>query len=111
MDTKQTLIDDVKAAQAALTKAQAALANFDALAENNVFASLDEAIGVIEDKLLSQASNDCEGSYNCGDETYSQEFIVDGQHYVGTLHCEYNRHDKTYYYVDSHEFTYSPKDL
>lgn len=39
-------------------------------------------------------------------ETYEQEFIVSGVRYLGTLECEYNRHDKTYYYVEDAKFSY-----
>jgi hypothetical protein len=80
------------------------------LAENNVFETMDKAEAVIENALLVMARDDCEGARNCGAESYSREFMVDGKTYVGTLTCEYNRHDKTYYYIDGHEFAVKPKD-
>jgi nicotinamide phosphoribosyltransferase len=47
-----------------------------------------------------QAHEDCEGSYNVGDETYSNYCKVDDKYYQATTTVEYDRHDKTYYYVD-----------
>jgi hypothetical protein len=62
--------------------------------ENNVFSSMEEAEGVVYARLKDEAYKDCEG-------TYTQEFIVNGVHYIGTLSVEYNRHDKTYYYIET----------
>ena len=98
----------VKEAQQALTLAIANLNAFKESPENNVFESLDEAEGVLEDRLADMAFEDCEGAGNCGLDEYIQEFIVDGKHYLAKLKCEYNRHDKTYYYLDGREFTVTP---
>ena len=107
MKTREELEIEVKIAMDSVSAAQKALADFDGAAENNVFDTLDVALGEIEYKLMNQAHADCEGSYNCGADTYTQEFIVDCVRYIGTLKCEYNRHDKTYYYIDEHDFTYA----
>lgn len=106
---KEQLESAVKAAEEDLFKAKQALEEFLDSPENNVFDNLEEACGEIEDKLCEKAGEDCEGSYNCGLEEYSQEFIVNGVHYVGTLKCEYNRHDKTYYYLEEYKFTFAEK--
>jgi len=45
MATKEELQAAVKAAEAQLSEANAALEAWDSLAENNVFATLDEALG------------------------------------------------------------------
>lgn len=103
---KQELEAAVALATKALADAEAALSAFGALAENNVFATLEEALSAVEDKLQSEALNDCEGAGNCGDEEYTQEFMFGGVKYLGTLKCEYNRHDKRYYYVEESEFTH-----
>ncbi|EJO27457.1 hypothetical protein QWC_31731 [Achromobacter marplatensis] len=66
---------------------------------------MEDAEGEVEEMLRGRAHEDCEGSYNCGAEVYDQEFMVDGVKYVGTLKCEYNRHDKTYYYLEEAEFS------
>jgi len=106
MNTKETLQQAVKDAQEALNAAQSALYAFETSAENNVFESIKAACRKLETTLLDRAHEDCEGSYNCGDEEYTQEFIVDSVKYIASLKCEYNRHDKTYYYVDGHKFSY-----
>lgn len=67
----------------------------------NNFSSLDEAESMLYDELWSQASKDCEGSHNCGLDQYSQPFSVGDKQYIAVASVEYNRHDKTYYYVDS----------
>ena len=86
-------------------RAKEALYEWEAVAENNVYPDLDTAESDVEDRLAKQAFNDCQGAYNCGQETYTQEFMVGANRYRGTLACEYNRHDKMYYYIDSREFT------
>lgn len=106
--TRRELNEAIKVAQANVAVAQKALDDFESLAENNVYASMEEA-GVLEEILAGRAFEDCEGSYNCGSPIYEQEFMVDGIVYVATLEVKYNRHDKTYYYIDSREFKIEPK--
>lgn len=106
---KQTLMTKVKEAKDNLDIANKALFDFEAKAENNVFATMREAELKIHRKLEAEAHNDCEGAGNCGAESYQQEFMVDGVVYVGTLTVEYNRHDKTYYYIDRSDFTVAVK--
>jgi len=106
---KNTLINAVKAAQDNLNIAKNALAEFESKSENNVFDTMELAISTIEGKLESQACDDCEGSGNCGSETYTQEFMVEGIVYVGVLTVEYDRHDKQYYYVDGTDFNVKKK--
>ena len=43
------------------------------------------------------------------EDVYEQEFMVGDVVYVATLKCEYNRHDKRYYYLDGQEFSITPK--
>lgn len=49
----------------------------------------------------------CEGRDNCGDESYDVRFKVEDKIYSVEVGFSYNRHDKTYYYVEkqgmSHE--------
>ncbi len=104
---REALVANVTAAAAALTQANAALIAFDARPDNNVFPDMETAEARIEDALRGEAEADCEGSHNCGMPQYHRHFIVDGVEYVGTLSVEYNRHDKTYYYVEEASFTYS----
>jgi hypothetical protein len=108
MSTREELTTAISAAQAKLTDAKDALAAFEAKAENNVFESIDKAVSKVEGMLEHRAHQDCEGSHNCGQDEYTQEFMVAGVKYIGTLKVEYNRHDKTYYYVESSDFSYAP---
>lgn len=106
MTTKLELEAAVSTAQTALNLAQQALEAFNDAPENNQFDDIEKAHSAIEDKLYGKAHKACEGSHCCGLPKYTQEFIVNGTRYVGTLTVEYNRHDKTYYYVEESEFTY-----
>lgn len=101
--TREELMNVVTECRAELEMAQNDLIKWDQAIENNVYNSV-EAAGILEDVLLDRAMADCEGSYNCGEEFYTQDFLVDGVAYRAVLECEYNRHDKTYYYVDGHKF-------
>lgn len=104
------LNQEVANAKAALRAAVSNLAQFIALPENNIFETIERACDCLEDRLRDEAHEDCEGAGNCGATEYEQEFIVDGTNYLGKLSVSYNRHDKTYYYIDSCNFTFEPVD-
>lgn len=106
MTTKQELELSVANAKSALATAEAALQAFNDAPENNRFDNLDDALAQIEDDLRILAYDDCQGAYNCGADSYSKEFYVGETLYRGTAEFEYNRHDKTYYYIDGCTFTY-----
>lgn len=106
MATKEELKAAVVAAKKALADAEVAVDLFDSMAENNVFETMDDALGAIEDMLHDRATKACDGRHNCGLSSYSQDFMVGGTKYRGTAKFEYNRHDKTYYYVDGCEFSH-----
>lgn len=108
--SKEELQQAVQEAKQKLFEAESALEDFMSSAENNVFASLEDAEHQLENRLRNQAFEDCEGAGNCGAEEYFQEFIVDGILYEGKLSVEYDRHDKTYYYIDRARFSYEPVD-
>lgn len=108
MTTKDELTAAVAAAKLSLQDAEATLRAFECSAENNVFSSMEDAEGSLEDVLRDRAHEDCEGSYNCGMGEYRQPFIVDGEYFVAVLKCEYNRHDKTYYYLEEASFSVEP---
>lgn len=95
---------NVAIAEQDLSAANSALRRFEQLAENNVYESLEHA-HKLKEILWSIASDDCEGSNCCGDDWYERLFTVDGITYTATLQVEYNRHDKTYYYIDSSKFS------
>ena len=79
------------------------------LAQNNVFETLEDADNMMYSILEGRAVLDCEGSYNCGYDEYTQEFMIGSQKYLASMTFEYNRHAKTYYYIDSSE--YSSKEI
>lgn len=106
MTTKKELELSVTNAKAALATAEAALQAFNDAPENNRFDDLDDALGTIEDQLRDLAFADCQGAYNCGADYYRKEFYVGDTLYRGTAEFEYNRHDKTYYYIEECHFTY-----
>lgn len=101
---KKDHLDAISKAKSDLANAEAAYIAFQASPEQNVFASMEEAEGVLEDRLRDQAYEDCQGAYNCGADTYVQDFSVEGKSYRFTLTCEYNRHDKTYYYIEESSY-------
>lgn len=77
---------------------------------NNVFTTLEKARVVLSRRMKQEAMDACEGSHCMGMEQYTQIFYVDDgagpiEKYIATANIEYNRHDKTYYYVDSFEFS------
>lgn len=67
------------------------------------YETMDEALCEINDHHFNQAHEDCEGSYNCGSPQYETIAFVGDKHYIFTTPFEYNRHDKTYYYIDNYD--------
>lgn len=58
----------------------------------------------LEDYIYEVASDwareACEGRHNCGNESYDVRFKVGDKIYSVEVGFSYNRHDKTYYYID-----------
>jgi hypothetical protein len=105
MNTKrQSLEAAVKQAKEHLKAAEEALEAFDTSPENHRYESVDDAWGILEEALRNRAYQDCQGAYNCGDSYYEQEFYVGDVLYVAEADVEYNRHDKTYYYIEEFKF-------
>lgn len=77
---------------------------FNETSINNVFADMDTARSFLEEELYDRASEDCVGSYCCGTDVYTQQFVVLNIMYTAQLSVEYGRHDKTYYYIDRSNF-------
>ena len=107
MTTLKILQAAVEYTKAAHSKALCELSDFQELPENNVFGDLDTAIAVVKNNMLNKAHDACEGSHCFGESKYTQEFSAAGQKYLGVLEVDYNRHDKTYYFVDSDKFSYT----
>lgn len=108
--TKDALIAAVKRAEEVLADAKDAVISFECAPENNVFATTKEADGEIEERLTRYANAACKGSYRYGETIYRQDFVVDGVKYLARLEVEYDRHDKTYYYIYGTDFSYAEVD-
>lgn len=54
----------------------------------------------IYDFAREWATEACEGRHCCGDDSYDVRFKVGEKIYTVSVGFSYNRHDKTYYYVD-----------
>lgn len=65
-----------------------------------LFETEQDAIQFFTDYHMNQASEDCEGSYNCGNPEYQDECKIGDKYFIAKTKFEYNRHDKTYYYVE-----------
>jgi hypothetical protein len=112
MSIKEMIADAkncVARAEGVLSDAKNNLESLERDIRNHTYTSIGKACNFIENMLRNKADEDCEGSYCCGLDSYSQDFIVDGKEYIAIMTFEYNRHDKTYYYVDHCEFSYGPK--
>ncbi|MFM0165692.1 hypothetical protein PQR39_35350 [Paraburkholderia sediminicola] len=98
--SKAELSAAVQSTKAAYDAAVQALEAFERDPKNNVFESVEDAEVTLREALRELAGADCEGSHNCGASEYRQGFFVGGVEYVAIANVGYNRHDKTYYYVE-----------
>lgn len=66
-----------------------------------VYETLEEAEYEIGDLHSLMANEDCEGSYNIGNDSYETDVFIrsESKYYRLKTNFEYDRHDKTYYYV------------
>lgn len=105
MSERALLEQLVKVTEEEYIEAKLNLQEFDRKPEQWSYSDIEDAQGWLEEELYSRASQDCEGSHNIGDSEYRQEFLLDGKLHVAILYdIEYNRHDKTYYYIDESRF-------
>jgi hypothetical protein len=76
--------------------------------ENNIYKSHLDAEDSITDFLTDEARNDCEIAGEFGSDSYTQlyKLVDDERLFCAVLEVEYNRHDKTYYYVDGRTYSY-----
>jgi nicotinamide phosphoribosyltransferase len=72
--------------------------------EYRSFETLEDASDALEVDVRNEAHQACEGSHCYGESTYTRVAKVGDQFYEFTFEVEYNRHDKTYYYVDGSAF-------
>ena len=62
--------------------------------------SVAEAEFILEDRASDEAGDLTAGE--CGSDTYSGIFRIDGECFKVSIHPEWNRHDKTFYYIDGY---------
>lgn len=67
------------------------------------FKNIQNAESWAEDECQKQAYSDCEGSYNYGSDQYNATVRVEDKFYKISWGFEYDRHDKTYYFIDESE--------
>ena len=67
------------------------------------YKTLEEAEDSIAHQAKAEASESCEGSHRMGADDYTIPYKLDGRYYKMTIRITYNRHDKTYYYVDGYK--------
>lgn len=106
---KAQIAAEIAEHQQAIAKLEQSLIDFDSLIENNQYEDHDAAESAITDRMSGIASEACEGSYNYGDDVYTQRYQIAGNPNVfeATVTFEYNRHDKTYYYIDGTDYSYA----
>ena len=63
------------------------------------FANLEDYINEVATEWAREA---CEGAHNVGNDIYVVRFKVGDNIYTVSVGFEYNRHDKTYYYIDNY---------
>jgi hypothetical protein len=105
---KAALQAAVKIAKAAHDAAVKALNDFERDPATHVYDSLEDAEATLRETMRDIASAVCEGSHNCGAYEYRQGFFVGRAEYVAIASVEYNRHDKTFYYVDGFDLRVEP---
>lgn len=66
------------------------------------YATIEAAVGAINNLHYSLAESACEGAYCMGNDVYESVVCVGGKYFKLSTRFEYNRHDKTYYYVDNY---------
>jgi hypothetical protein len=80
------------------------ISNIDNDINYNVFDTVELAEDYLFNRFECEANDACEGSHCCGEDKYTQDFMVDGVVHTAVGDFEYNRHDKTYYYIDESDF-------
>ena len=106
--SKQQLQTEIKYHQDIISTLENEIEKFDSLLDNNQFYDHKEAEYAIRGRFSEIANEECEGSYNCGDDEYHQQYQIRGndQIFTATVTFDYNRHDKTYYYVDGTSYSF-----
>lgn len=73
-------------------------------AGGEVYETLEDAIEDVNDQHYTEAHEACEGSHCMGNDEYETFVYIkaEGKYYNLKTTFSYNRHDKTYYYIDNY---------
>jgi len=106
---KALIRSEIAMHQKRIGELEASLLAFDDLLENNQYDDHDDAEAHIDERYQGIAREACEGSYCYGESEYKQRYQIKGSPtiYEATITFEYNRHDKTYYYIDGSDYSYA----
>ena len=106
---KAQIAAEIATHKKAIALLEQSMTDFDSLIENNQYEDHGTAEASIEDRFRNIAGEQCEGSNNCGEEKFMQRYQIAGNPnmFEATVSFEYNRHDKTYYYVDGTTYSYA----
>lgn len=84
------------------------LIDIDESIENNQYSTHEDARSTITNQIYAIAEAQCEGMRNCGNPDFTRLYKVTGVDgtFQATVAFQYNRHDKTYYYIDETHYSY-----
>jgi hypothetical protein len=105
---KTQIAAEIKSLQNKINQLNQQLEDFDSALENNQYDAHNDAEGHIHERYLGIAGEACEGSYCYGESEYKQRYQIKGNPalFEATVSFEYNRHDKTYYYIDGQDYSF-----
>ena len=105
---KEQIAEEIAAHHKAIAKLEQSLDDFDSLIENNQYTDQKDAEYSITNRFSCIAYEQCEGAGNCGLPMFKQRYQITGNPntFEATVEFEYNRHDKTYYYIDGTRYSY-----
>ena len=101
-DLVTPLLSHIQNLKSVIAHLELQILNIVELPENNRFPDEDSALSYLEEYFLEVAEEACRGPHNVGKETYVQECFVGDVKYKFRIDIEYNRHDKTYYYIEGY---------
>lgn len=105
---REQIAAEIYAHQKSIEVLEQSLMDIDSSMENNQYTDQKNAEYSITKRFEGIAQKQCEGAYNCGDEQFQQRYQITGNPNVfeATVKFEYNRHDKTYDYIEGTTYSY-----
>lgn len=105
---KEQIATEIATHHKAIAVLEQSLMDIDSMIENNQYTDQKNAEYSITEHFSGIAHEQCEGSGNCGEPLFKRRYQIAGNPntFEATVEFEYNRHDKTYYYIDGTEYSY-----